>query len=89
MALYRITNQHAADDCPELVDELASYYETNEPAGNVNVYCNCGAGEHEMLFLVEADGPGPALQSIPAGFSRTSSTVAEVEQAYAFATGAQ
>ncbi len=59
---------------------MTSYYETNEPAGNLNVYCNCGAGEHQMLFLVEADGAGAALEAIPAGFSRSSSTVAEIEQ---------
>ena len=59
---------------------MTSYYETNEPAGNVNVYCNCGAGEHQMLFLAKADTPGAALEAIPAGFSRSSGTVAEIEQ---------
>ena len=38
---------------------MTSYYETNEPAGNVNVYFNCGAGEHQVLFLAKADGPPP------------------------------
>ena len=87
MALYRITNEHEGDDCPELVDELGSYYEANEPSGKVNVYCNCGTGEHQMLFLVEAEDAAAALRSIPAGFSRTATTVAQVEEAYAFATG--
>ena len=59
---------------------MTSYYETNEPAGNVNVYFNCGAGEHQMLFPAKADGLAAALEAIPAGFSRSSSTVAEIEQ---------
>ncbi len=87
MPLYRITNRHQAEDCPELADELASYYEARPPAGNVTVYCNCGTGEHEMLFLAEAEGPVEALQAIPPGFLRTSSAVSQVEEAYKFATG--
>ena len=41
---------------------MTSYYETNEPAGNVNVYFNCGAGEHQMLFPAKADGLAAALR---------------------------
>ncbi len=54
MALYLITNQHQADDCPELADELGSHYDVHKPSGDVNVYCNCGAGEHRMFFVVDA-----------------------------------
>ena len=87
MPLYRITNRHQAEDCPELADELGSHYEARPPAGNVSVYCNCGTGEHEMLFLVEAEAPTAALQAVPEGFLRTASTVSQVEEAYKFATG--
>ncbi len=89
MALFMITNQHPPDDCPELADELGSYYEAKKPAGNVNVYCNCGSGEHRMFFVVEATEPTQAMQLIPTGFLRSATTVAEVEEAYSFATGAR
>ena len=88
MALFMVTNQHQPEDCPELADELSSHYEAKKPAGNVNVYCNCGAGEHKMFFLVEAAGPAAAMQTVPSGFLRSANTVTEVEEAYKFATGA-
>ncbi len=58
-------------DSPELSDERSSYYETKKPAGDVNVYCNCGTGEHRMFFLIEAAGPAEAVQAVPAGFLRS------------------
>ncbi len=88
MAKFMITNQHQPEDCPELADELSSYYETKKPSGNLNVYCNCGAGEHRMFFLIEAAGLTEALQGVPAGFLRSATTVAQVEEAYKVATGA-
>lgn len=86
MTLFMITNQHQPGDCRELSAELVSYYKSMQPTGNLNVYCNCGADEHLMFFVVEAEGPVEAMQVIPAGFRRTATTVAEVEQAYSFAT---
>ena len=88
MALFIITNQHQPDDCPELSDELGSYYAAKQPSGNINVYCNCGTGEHKMFFLVEAAGTGEAMQAIPAGFLGSATTVTQVEEAYKFAAGA-
>ena len=88
MAMFVITNQHNPEDCPELSDELSSYYEANKPSGPVNVYCNCGSGEHKMFFLIEASGPSAAMQAVPAGFLRSENTITEVEEAYKFATGA-
>lgn len=88
MSLFMITNQHQPDDCPELSDELASYYEVKKPTGDMNVYCNCAFGEHLVFFVLEADGPAEALQAIPEGFLRTANMVAEVEEAYSFATDA-
>lgn len=88
MALFMVTNQHQPDDCPELVDELSSHYATKRPTGSVNVYCNCGAGEHKMFFLVEAPGAIQAMEAVPAGFLRSATTVTEVEEAYKFAASA-
>ena len=65
MTLFMVTNQHQPEDCPELSDELGSYYEAKKPSGAVNVYCNCGAGEHKMFFLVEAAGSVEALRAVP------------------------
>ncbi len=87
MSLFLVTNQHQPDDCPELADELASHYEARPPSGDVNVYCNCGAGEHRMFFVVDAQSAAGAVESIPIGFTRTGMTVTQVEQAYRFATG--
>ena len=87
MALYLLTNQHQPDDCPELSDELGSHYDVHTPSGDVNVYCNCGAGEHWMFFVVDATSATEAVDAIPVGFTRTATTVTQVEQVYQFATG--
>lgn len=87
MALFMVTNQHQPDDCPELSDELGSYYETKTPSGSVSVYCNCGSGEHKMFFVVEGNSPAEVLQGVPGGFLRSATTITEVEEAYKFATG--
>ena len=87
MARFMINNQHLAEDCPELVDELASFYDANKGPGTVDVYCTCATGEHRMSFVVDANGPAEALGTIPSGFLRTPSTVSHVERAYEFATG--
>ena len=85
MALYMVTNQHQPDDCPELSDELSSYYAVNKPSAGLAVYCNCRAGEHRMFFLVESGAAAEALQAIPPGFLGTATTVTKVEEAYKFA----
>ena len=85
MALYMVTNQHQPDDCPELSDELSSYYDVNMPSAGLAVYCNCRAGEHRMFFLVDSAGATEALQTIPPGFLSTATTVTKVEEAYKFA----
>ena len=89
MGTFMITNQHQPEDCPELADELSSHYEAKKPSANVSVYCNCGAGEHRMFFVIDAAGPTEALQAMPSGFLRSGNTVTEVEQAYNFAIGAR
>ena len=86
MALFMFTNQHQPEDCPELADELSSHYETRKPAGGVNVWCNCGAGDHKMFSLVEAIEHVEAMQAVPARALRSATTVREVEEAYKFAT---
>ena len=88
MGQYMVTNQHQPEDCPELADELSTHYEGKSPEANVNVYCNCGTGEHLMYFLVEADSAAKAMGTVPAGFLRSATTVTQVEEAYKFATGA-
>jgi len=85
MALYMVTNQHQPDDCPELSDELSSYYEVNKPTAELAVYCNCRAGEHRMFFLVDSSSVAEALETVPPGFLGTATTVTKVEKAYKFA----
>ncbi len=87
MARYIINNQHLAEDCPELVDELASFYDAKKGVGTLDVYCTCPIGEHRMSFIVEASGSAEALGVIPSGFLRTPTTVSQVDRAYEFATG--
>ena len=87
MALYLLTNQHQPDDCPELSDELGSHYDVHTPSADVSVYCNCGAGEHRMFFVVDAASATGAVDAIPAGFTRTATTVTQVDQIYQFAAG--
>ncbi len=87
MTRFIVTNQHQAEDCPELVDEVASYYDVNKASGTADVYCTCATGEHRMYFLVDANGAAEALNAVPSGFLRTPSTVSAVEKAYEFAAG--
>ena len=87
MGRFIINNQHLGEDCPELSDEVASFYDAGKGPGTVDVYCTCAIGEHRVTFIVEADGPAEALGTIPSGFLRTPSTVSKVEKAYEFATG--
>ena len=87
MARFIVSNQHLAGDCPELADELASYYDAGKGQGTVDVYCTCSAGEHRMYFITHADGPAEAMDTIPPGFLRTPTIVSKVEPAYEFATG--
>lgn len=82
MSLFIITNQHQPDDCPELSDELSSYFETRTPLGDVRVYCNCPLGEHRMFFLIDAPRAVDALGIIPDGFLQTENTIAQVDKVY-------
>ena len=84
MALFMITNQHRPEDCPELSDELVSYYDTKKPTNVSGVYCNCKAGEHRMFFLIEADNTKDSLEVVPSGFLDSATTVTRVETAYKF-----
>ena len=71
MATFLVTNQHQPEDCPELNDEVSSFYEAKKPAGSATVYCNCGLGEHRVTFLIDAAGASQALQAVPPGFLRS------------------
>ena len=82
MALFIITNQHQPDDCPELNDEVASYYGAKKPTEAVTIYCNCRSGEHRVFFFVEAAGSAEALRAVPDGFLRSATTLTQVEEAY-------
>ena len=87
MALFIVINQYQSVNCPDLGEEMTRYFEAKAPSGNVEVYCNCSAGEHRMFFVLEAAGPAEALHTVPPGFLRSETTVVPVEQAYEFATG--
>ena len=87
MATFIITSQHQPDDCPELNDEVSSYYDAKKPAGSATVYCNCGLGEHRVFFLVEAAGPAEAMQGVPPGFLRSAATITQVDEVYKYAAG--
>ena len=89
MAMFLISNQHQPEVCAELGEELESYYKYNPPKGALSAYTNCRFGEHRVFFLVEADTPSKALQSIPAGYARTSNEVTQVTQEYSSATEAK
>ena len=85
MASFIITSQHQPDDCPELNDEVASFYEAKGPAASVTVYCNCASGEHRVFFFVDAPGHGEAVAAVPAGFLRSATTVTAVDEVYKYA----
>ena len=84
MATFIVTNQHQPEDCPELNDEVSSYYEAKKPAGSATVYCNCRQGEHRVTFLIDAAGASEALQAVPPGFLRSATTVSEVDEVYKY-----
>ncbi|MFQ5967919.1 MAG: hypothetical protein ACE5MI_09960 [Acidimicrobiia bacterium] len=86
MARFIVSNQHLAEDCPQLSKELVSYYDAGEGEGAIGVYCTCSIGEHRMHFITHAGGPTEALAAIPPEFLRTSTTVSRVEPAYDFAS---
>ncbi len=85
MATFIVTNQHQPEDCPELNDEVSSFYEAKKPTGSATVYCNCHQGEHRVIFLIDAAGVSEALQAVPSGFLRSATTVSEVDQVYKYA----
>ena len=85
MATFIVTNQHQPEDCPELNDEVSSFYEAKKPAEASTVYCNCGLGEHRVTFLIDAAGPSEALGAVPPGFLRSATTVSQVDQVYKYA----
>ena len=85
MATFIVTNQHQAEDCPELNDEVSSFYEAKKPGPSATVYCNCALGEHRVTFLIDATASSEALGAVPPGFLRSATTITEVEQVYAYA----
>ena len=87
MPLFLVSNQHQPEACPALQKELVSHYKARVPSGDVNVWCNCAAGEHRMFYLVDAPSAAGAIDAVPAGTTRTGNTVTQVEEAYRFATG--